>query len=746
MTCGRARATQADDTSITITAKNPGPTPFIEQLTLVASSTSSIRSVQFTVAPKPGSVTRPLSATYSNAYLTSRDYLQPATGEIFLPVYGLYANYTNTVTLTYLFSDGSSKTASTTITTPVYADPCQYGTPTVLQPRTSSKSLSYDFMMIRERCNDSSPTIIDSDSAVRWIGSAAISDITSIFYNNAFYVANGRGLNRIELDGTVTFLHDYADIGITYLHHNIDRGKVGLILDADTNDYFESTNIEVDAAGNVLKAWNLSAIIGAAMIAGGDDPTQFVYSSPTDWFHNNAVAYNRADDSIIISSRENFVICLDYETSAIKWILGDPTKKWYQFPSLRQYALTLSAGTTPPEGQHSVSIAPDQNLLLFDNGYPSYVEIPVGQGHSYSAPRKYRLDLTSKVATEVWSFSPDPSVFSSLCSSVYEDAPSNYLVDYAFIRNPDTGEYRGRLLGLDASGATAFYYEYPNAPYTCQQVYNAVPVHLESTKFPAVGPQALNVSTRGLVSNDDNTLIGGFIVTGSLSKSVALRVLGPSLTQAGVSDAVKNPGLSLYNAAGALIATNDDWANDPAAAQLTAEGLAPADAAEAATQQQLAPGSYTVVTSTKDGNSGVGLVEVYDLSPSAGSKLANLSTRGFVGSGDDALIGGFIVGDLDNSSVIIRAIGPSLSAFGVSNALADPTLTVFDQNGTAIASNDNWNDDAYAADIQKNGLAPTNASEAALSLYLPAGTYSAVVQGVSGESGTGLIEVYDIAP
>ncbi len=97
----------------------------------------------------------------------------------------------------------------------------------------------------------------------------------------------------------------------------------------------------------------MANIISAAMIAGGDDPSQFVYPTPTDWFHNNGVTYNRADDSLIVSSRENFLICLDYETSAIKWILGDPTKKWYQFPSLRKFALTLAPGSLPPIGQHA---------------------------------------------------------------------------------------------------------------------------------------------------------------------------------------------------------------------------------------------------------------------------------------------------------------------------------------------------------------------------------------------------------
>ena len=185
-----------------------------------------------------------------------------------------------------------------------------------------------------------------------------------IFFDNAVYLGHGHQLSRIDLDGTVTLLGDYSSLGVINFHHNIDRGKVGIILDADTTTDYNSVNIEVDASGRVLKTWNMANIISAAMIAGGDDPSQFVHRSPTDWFHLNGVTYNQADDSLIVSSRENFLICLDYETSAIKWILGDPTKKWYQFPSLRKFALTLAPGSQPPIGQHAPSIAYDQNLLI----------------------------------------------------------------------------------------------------------------------------------------------------------------------------------------------------------------------------------------------------------------------------------------------------------------------------------------------------------------------------------------------
>ena len=129
-----------------------------------------------------------------------------------------------------------------------------------------------------------------------------------------------------------------------------------MILDVDTVDQSESVNMEVDAEGTVLRTWKLADIISAAMIAGGDDPHQFVDPAPNDWFHNNACAYRSSDNSLIVSSRENFVIALDYDAGIIKWILGDPTKHWYQFPSLRQFSLTLPPGTLPPIGQHALSV------------------------------------------------------------------------------------------------------------------------------------------------------------------------------------------------------------------------------------------------------------------------------------------------------------------------------------------------------------------------------------------------------
>jgi arylsulfate sulfotransferase len=738
-----AGSNQADDTTIRITGQTPGATPFIANLHLTASNTTVLNSIQFTIAPKPGSFTRPLSATYANYYLIDRGFEDAQTGQIVLPVYGLYDGYTNTITVVYHFMDGSSKHANITITTASFNDPCGYKNPTFLQPRTSA-SLSYDYMMVTGGCSHFSPAIIDTDGALRWVGTTGLGNNTATFFDNAAYLAYGPLLYRIELDGAFTLVGDYRDSGISFFHHNIDAGKFGLILDANTPSYYESVNIEVDPySGRILKTWNLANIISAAMRAGGDDPSRFVYPTPNDWFHNNAVAYNRADDSVIVSSRENFLICLDYETGAIKWILGDPTKKWYQFPSLRRFALTLTPGSRPPIGQHSISVTFDQNILVLDNGQNSVFQEPAGQQRPYSSPRKYKLDLNARTATEVWNFELGQSIFATYCASVYEDAPFNYLIDFTFV-NGVTANSSSQWIGLNGAGEMVFRNQHHEDQ--CTVAYRAIPIHLENTKFPTVGPRLLNLSTRGLVSSGDNILINGFIITGNDPKTVILRALGPSLSRSGVPGALADPVLSLYNSAGTLIATNDDWRTDIGSAFIEQYGLAPGDPAESATlRQNLAPGAYTVVVTGKNRSQGISLAEVYEIyGPGLNSKLGNVSGRGFVGTGDNVLISGFIIGDVGSGTVVVRGLGPSLASFGVSQPLSDPTLTIYDSKGAVIATNDNWQNDNNAIDVQRNRLAPPNPLDSAIVLRLPAGAYTAVVRGVNGGTGNALLEVYHL--
>lgn len=269
-----------------------------------------------------------------------------------------------------------------------------------------------------------------------------------------------------------------------------------------------------------------------------------------------------------------------------------------------------------------------------------------------------------------------------------------------------------------------------------------VPETLTAAAVPLTG-KLLNLSTRGLVQTGDNVLIGGFIVTGSEAKRVAIRAIGPSLASAGLADALADPLLEVHDSSGAIIMTNDNWKDDPRASELQSSGLAPQNAAESATVLDLTPANYTVIVRGTNESNGVGLVEIFDLNRDANAQLANLSTRGKVGTGDDALIAGFIING-NGATVIIRACGPSLASDGVSGVLADPTLEVHDSNGTLTASNDNWQTDAGAAEIQTNNLAPTDAREAATLQSLAAGAHTVVVRGAGNSTGVALVEVYRV--
>jgi arylsulfate sulfotransferase len=471
--------------SIIVTGQSAGPTPFISLINLTVSPANALKSIQFVITPKSGSVTRAVSAVYYSDYLLSRGYLNSATGQITLPVFGLYQNFANTVTVSSCFTDGFSQQNIVAVNTAQFADPCGYANPTVVQARTGNTDLSYDYILVKDSCT-SAPTVLDTDGAIRWAGTTGFGSLPATFYHDGFYVTNGAQLIRMELDGTFAVIGDYTSQGVADFHHNIDYGKQGLLLEVDTASQVESLVIEVDGSGNLLKTWNLATIISAAMTAGGDDPTQFVLAYPTDWFHNNAVTYRRSDDSLIVSSREDFVICLDYATGAIKWILGDPTKKWYQFPSLRQYALALGPSTLPPIGQHAVSVTQDDSLLLFDDGTASSHQIPAGAARNYSAPRKYQLNLQTKVATETWNYEAGQSLYSAFCSSVYEDSPLNYLIDYAIISNLPGGNF-AELVGLNAAGTKIFDYRYPTTG--CTTAWNAIPLHFDGLLFMGAEPR-----------------------------------------------------------------------------------------------------------------------------------------------------------------------------------------------------------------------------------------------------------------
>jgi glucose/arabinose dehydrogenase len=263
---------------------------------------------------------------------------------------------------------------------------------------------------------------------------------------------------------------------------------------------------------------------------------------------------------------------------------------------------------------------------------------------------------------------------------------------------------------------------------------------------PATPAQAVNLSTRMLVQTGANVGIGGFIISGSAPKHLLLRAIGPSLTQFGVPNALADPVLELHGPAPFATITNNDWRDDPAQeTAIQATGIAPTNNLESAIDTTLNPGAYTALVSGRNKTSGVGLIEVYDLSQAVPAKLANISTRAFVNTGDNIVIGGFQLGGHDGADKIVaRGIGPSLTALGVPNPLADPTLELRDRNGVLLVSNNNWQDNpAQAAELIAAGLAPTNPLESGIAATLPPGLYTALLRGLNNGTGIGVVEVYD---
>ena len=239
-------------------------------------------------------------------------------------------------------------------------------------------------------------------------------------------------------------------------------------------------------------------------------------------------------------------------------------------------------------------------------------------------------------------------------------------------------------------------------------------------------------------------MIGGFIITGSDSKRIIIRGVGPSLTAVGVPNVISDPILRLFGPSGSPLAVNDNW-QDTQQTEIEQTGIPPQDLREAAIVATLSPGTYTATLADTNGANGVGLVEIYDLNSADNSRLGNISTRGFVQTADNVMIGGFALGgsSINSAKVVVRAIGPSLTQVGISNPLSNPTLQLFDNNGQSVAFNDNWQDDpGQAAQLQALNLAPQNPGESAIVAMLPPGLYTAVVAGQGGGMGVGLIEVY----
>ena len=449
---------------------------------------ATLSSASFAVRPRTGSLTRSLSAAYSSVYLQSIGNLTALSNggsQLNLPVFGLYSSYNNIVDITLKFTDGETTTYSPTLITNSYQDGCpSINSFSIVNNRKATSDLQFDFFLLKDYCAATSPVIFDADGFLRWIGTGSNNSNSSGLYKNVVYYSNGAGINTINLatgaNSTLTSnYYSHPDYYITSTSpHNIDPGQSGPIVDINTSVDLEGAAMEINPVdGSIINEWDMARIISSAMTAGGDNPSGFVYTDgSTDWFHMNATTFNPIDNTLIVSSRENFVIAVDYNPPAdgsarkIHWILGDTTKKWAQYASLRKFALTLPAGAPAPIGQHGISIDSSNNLLVFNDGLGSQTQSPAGTTRTYSMVNSYKINTSAMTATPVYNYTPSPSIYSPICGSAYEVA-GTHLVDFA----TSNGEKTAEIQGLSTSNAVIFDMKLTQAD-TCGAGWNAFPI------------------------------------------------------------------------------------------------------------------------------------------------------------------------------------------------------------------------------------------------------------------------------
>jgi arylsulfate sulfotransferase len=458
-----------------VAGRQQGITPFIEFVQLRGTSLARLVAARFTIAAKPGTASKPVEVTHTIGALQRRGYVAP--GSVTVPVFGLYSGTVNDVSVQLRFDDASSQELAVSITTAAYTDPNSiYDRPTILTKRVPGTALGFDFFMMKNLLG--SPVILDSDGELRWVGAGVPASFSSIFNDGGFVIGAATTIWRLELDGSMTEASLLAP-RFTAFHHNIDPGKKGLLVELDANDdgvpIIESNLAEITSAGMVLEQWDLGALIGDYMRSQGDDADAFIRPG-VDWFHMNGATYDPRDDRLIVSSREHFLIKIDYTTGALIWILGDPTKYWFTFPSLRAKALTLEPGEFYPIGQHAPSITSDGLLMVFNNGFASLNQpagAPMGENRMFSAVSAYAIDETNRTAREAWRFDYGQTLLSIVCSSAYEAADQSILLDYATASNLS----KARLVALDRARRVVFDFEFSSS--SCNTSWNAKPIALD---------------------------------------------------------------------------------------------------------------------------------------------------------------------------------------------------------------------------------------------------------------------------
>ena len=361
-----------------------------------------------------------------------------------------------------------------------------YLNPTIVKARAPGSTLGFNFFIMKSLFH--SPVIVDTDGELRWV--VPVVSTSDVYFGDGQFVTGSEAVPSVtllQLDGTQSVLPtDLPQPLLSTFNHNIDPGPNGLLAEFSGTDDLGVSNDDIVAeiapfSGQPpFETYDMADILTSYMRANGDDPSAFVRPG-VDWFHANASTYDPSDNTVIVSSREDFLIKLNYVSHDIVWIFGDPTKYWYTFPSLRAKALTLDAGGDYPIGQHAVSITSDGYLMIFNDGAGSINQPPgepAGLTRTYSEVNAYSVNAAAMTAHQVWNFNYGQSIYSPVCGSIYEAPGKSYLVDFATADNYQ----EARLVGLDSNLNVVFDFQYAS-PSPCAAAWNAIPIEFENLQI-----------------------------------------------------------------------------------------------------------------------------------------------------------------------------------------------------------------------------------------------------------------------
>jgi len=474
----------------------------------------------------------------------------------------------------------------------------------------------------------------------------------------------------------------------------------------------------------------LAAINAALASASFGYVREFDHGTPLAWVKDRTVVMQLSLGSGTRTLRDGFT---SFNDSAI-----DALQTWNPYLAHLRFSWVKNSPVTPAAGDDEMSVIFDNKVFgdNFGTGVLAVTLLAYRNGNFEETDTVFN----SAISWDSYRGNLTPPVFDFHRVAIHEFGHTLGL------DHPDQAQPKQNVIAIMNSTVSNLDTLAQDDINGVTSIYGTGPAYISIPDAPVL----MDLSTRGTAFTGNNVLIGGFIIQGSQAAQLVVRCLAYSLASYGIPGALGDSVIELYDVNNTLIASNDDWFTSNDAATISSYHRDPPNSIESALLVTLNPGSYTAIvrsfsSAQQPAQSGVALFEVYDLRNSA-SRLGNVSTRGNVGTGDSILIGGVIVGGNTAKPVVVRALGPSLTQFGVTGVLADPSLQLRDGNGNLVKANNDWQQSPDATVVSADGLAPSNPKEAAIAPTLNPGNYTALVTGVGGTTGTALVEVYDESP